>query len=196
MLPLTTLCVDDDEGVTKVLGSSLGGIVHAFVHSSLTLWHVTDALFPFEVHWSPQTKQCKLSKWYCFWLQNRSYVSHRAYKYTVWPSAGKQKLTIILVQRSSMQVNKGMWRMRELCVPGSLSSSPAQAPGNEAKYCDTRVCRWYIHTLQTCSTYVTTILPSVTPMMHQQLTHTHPTMHHIPLVFLLEHRRTYNGTRY
>ena len=31
-----------------------------------------------------------------------------------------------------MQVTKGIWRMREQCVPGSLSSSPAQEPGNEA----------------------------------------------------------------
>ena len=31
-----------------------------------------------------------------------------------------------------MQVTKGTWRMREQCVPGSLSSSPAQEPGNEA----------------------------------------------------------------
>ena len=48
-------------------------------------------------------------------------------------SGAKQKLTIILVQRSSMQVTKGTWRIREQCVPGSLSSSPAQEPGNEAK---------------------------------------------------------------
>ena len=32
-----------------------------------------------------------------------------------------------------MQVTKETWRMREQCVPGSLSSSPAQEPGNEAK---------------------------------------------------------------
>ena len=31
-----------------------------------------------------------------------------------------------------MQVTKGTWHMREQCVPGSLSSSPAQEPGNEA----------------------------------------------------------------
>ena len=31
-----------------------------------------------------------------------------------------------------MQVTKGTWRMREQCVPCSLSSSPAQEPGNEA----------------------------------------------------------------
>ena len=28
-----------------------------------------------------------------------------------------------------MQVTKGTWRMREQCVPGSLSSSPAREPG-------------------------------------------------------------------
>ena len=33
-LPLTMLCVDDDEGAMKVLGSSLAGIVHMFIHSS------------------------------------------------------------------------------------------------------------------------------------------------------------------
>ena len=33
-----------------------------------------------------------------------------------------------------MQVTKGTWRMREQCVPGSLSSSPAQEPGNE-RFC-------------------------------------------------------------
>ena len=32
-----------------------------------------------------------------------------------------------------MQVTKGTWRMREQCVPGSLSSSHAQEPGNEAR---------------------------------------------------------------
>ena len=31
-----------------------------------------------------------------------------------------------------MQVTKGTWHMREQCVPGSLSSSSAQEPGNEA----------------------------------------------------------------
>ena len=31
-----------------------------------------------------------------------------------------------------MEVTKETWRMREQCVPGSLSSSPAQEPGNEA----------------------------------------------------------------
>ena len=33
-----------------------------------------------------------------------------------------------------MQVTKGTWRMREQCVPGSLSSSPAQEPGNAARH--------------------------------------------------------------
>ena len=31
-----------------------------------------------------------------------------------------------------MQVTKGTWRMHEQCVPGSVSSSPAREPGNEA----------------------------------------------------------------
>ena len=31
-----------------------------------------------------------------------------------------------------MQFTKGTWRMREQCVPGFLSSSLAQDPGNEA----------------------------------------------------------------
>ena len=37
-----------------------------------------------------------------------------------------------------MQVTKGTWRMRKQCVPGSLSSSPAQEPGNEANC----TCEW------------------------------------------------------
>ena len=49
-----------------------------------------------------------------------------------------------------------------------------------------------VYTLQTCSTYVTTILPSVTPTMHQQLTHTRPTMHRICLMFLLKSKRGSN----
>ena len=31
-----------------------------------------------------------------------------------------------------MQVTKETWCFREQCVPGSLSSSPAREPGNEA----------------------------------------------------------------
>ena len=31
---VTTLTADDDEGVTKVLSSSLGRVVHTFIHSS------------------------------------------------------------------------------------------------------------------------------------------------------------------
>ena len=67
-LSLTTLRVDDDEGAKKVLSSSFAGIVHAFVHSSQTLQHVTDAMSSFEVHRSLQTKQCTQlpSKRYCF----------------------------------------------------------------------------------------------------------------------------------
>ena len=33
-----------------------------------------------------------------------------------------------------MQVTKGTWRMHEQSVPRSLSSSPAQEPGNEARH--------------------------------------------------------------
>ena len=32
-----------------------------------------------------------------------------------------------------MQVTKGTWCMCEQCVPGSLSSSPTQEPGNKAR---------------------------------------------------------------
>ena len=32
-----------------------------------------------------------------------------------------------------MQVTEGTWHMRKQCVPGSLSSSTAQEPGNEAR---------------------------------------------------------------
>ena len=35
-----------------------------------------------------------------------------------------------------MQVTKGTWRMREQCVPGSLSSSHAREPENEANMYD------------------------------------------------------------
>ena len=49
-------------------------------------------------------------------------------------SAGEQKMNVILVKRSSMQVTKGTWYMCEQCVPGSPSSSPTQEPGNEATH--------------------------------------------------------------
>ena len=47
-----------------------------------------------------------------------------------------------------MQVTKGTLRMREQCVPGSLSSSPAQESGNEATVTCTGIClmndrSWY-----------------------------------------------------
>ena len=32
-----------------------------------------------------------------------------------------------------MQVTKETWHIHKQCVPGSLSSSPAQEPGNEAR---------------------------------------------------------------
>ena len=38
-----------------------------------------------------------------------------------------------------MQVTKRTWRMREQCVPGSLSSSHAQEPRNEASIVDVHV---------------------------------------------------------
>ena len=38
-----------------------------------------------------------------------------------------------------MQVTKGTWCMRKQCVPGSLSFSPAQEPGNEAISCPAHV---------------------------------------------------------
>ena len=39
-----------------------------------------------------------------------------------------------------MQVTKGTWCIREQCVPGSLSSSPAREPGNEA------ICAFALYT--------------------------------------------------
>ena len=53
----------------------------------LTLWHMNDAIFSFEVHRSPRTKQCRPlpSKRYCFRLQYRPYVSHREYNHAVRP---------------------------------------------------------------------------------------------------------------
>ena len=46
-----------------------------------------------------------------------------------------------------MQVSKGTWRMREQCVPGSLSSSPAQEPGNKAILVCGRSCEIDVSTL-------------------------------------------------
>ena len=40
-----------------------------------------------------------------------------------------------------MQGTKGIWRMREQCVPGSLSSSHVREPGNEAKLPPVFACR-------------------------------------------------------
>ena len=50
-----------------------------------------------------------------------------------------------------MQVTKETWRMREQCVPGSLSSSPAQEPGNETivivdRHCYSASTRTRVHT--------------------------------------------------
>ena len=41
-----------------------------------------------------------------------------------------------------MQVTIGTWRMREQCVPASLSSSPAQEPGNEASVNQVDLSLW------------------------------------------------------
>ena len=43
-----------------------------------------------------------------------------------------------------MQVSKGTWCLRKQCVPGSLSSSPTQEPGNE---CLLRPMWWCHHSL-------------------------------------------------
>ena len=51
--------MDDDEGAKKVLSSSFAGIVHAFVHSSQTLQHVTDAMSSFEVRESLHSPKLK-----------------------------------------------------------------------------------------------------------------------------------------
>ena len=47
-------------------------------------------------------------------------------------SSGKQKFTVILVWWSSMQVTRGTWCMHKESVPGFLSSTTPQEPGNEA----------------------------------------------------------------
>jgi len=44
----------------RVLSSSLAGIVHAFMHSSSTLQHITEVISSFEVHQLLRTKQCRL----------------------------------------------------------------------------------------------------------------------------------------
>ena len=46
-----------------------------------------------------------------------------------------------------MQVTIGTWRMREQCVPGYLSSSPAQEPGNEAMVLDKFTCQKSLQTI-------------------------------------------------
>ena len=99
---LTTLCVDNHEKATKVLSSWLAGIVHVFVHSSETLWHMADAMFSFEFHRLPRTKQCRplLSKrlYVSDFKIACMYVAHKKYNYAVQPfRAGKQQLTTISV---------------------------------------------------------------------------------------------------
>ena len=52
-----------------------------------------------------------------------------------------------------MQVTKGTWCMREQCVPGSLSSSPAGEPGNEARF-NFAKCMLAVRVMKPCvSTY-------------------------------------------
>ena len=49
-------------------------------------------------------------------------------------SAGRQRLTVILVSRVVCRLlSTRTWCMQKQCVLGSLSSSPAQEPGNETK---------------------------------------------------------------
>ena len=62
-MSLTTLCVDYDEGATKVLSSSFARIVPAFVYSSNTLQHVTDAISSFEVHHSLSLVPEEVGSW-------------------------------------------------------------------------------------------------------------------------------------
>ena len=54
------------------------------------------------------------------------------YNHALRPFRRLTKINRIFSIADSMQVTKGTWCMREQCVPGSLSSSPAQEPGNEA----------------------------------------------------------------
>ena len=72
-----------------------------------------------------------------------------------------------------------------LCMT-SCSCMPCTVQGLNVNLRFSFLC---IYTLQTCSIYVTTILPSATPTIHQQLAHARPTMHRICLVFLLKDKR-------
>ena len=56
-----------------------------------------------------------------------------------------------------MQVTKGTWRMREQCVLGSLPSSPAQEPGNEAM---TTLSRFHI-------IFYSTVELQISQLMHK-----------------------------
>ena len=75
-LPLTMLCVDDDN---VALSSLLAAIVHTFIHSNQMLYIALNqrSFFSFEVYRSPQMKQCRVlpSKRYCSWLQKFPCVS-------------------------------------------------------------------------------------------------------------------------
>ena len=54
-----------------------------------------------------------------------------------------------------MQVTKGTWRMREQCVPGSLSSSPAREPGNEASLASIAALLLSVYTTTNCDNFPT-----------------------------------------
>ena len=138
-LPLTTLCVDnDDNKVMKALSSLLVYRNYPYVHphSSYTLWHMTDPIIPFEVHRSPQTKQCKplLSKAISFLTSKLPECVSREFNSVVWPfKRYRQKLYNVGYQ--------GNWCMCKQCIPASLFSSPAQEPGNEVA--GSYVCVFY-----------------------------------------------------
>ena len=69
-LPLTTVCVDDDKGAIKVNKLFAYRNYPCSICSSQMLWHMTDAIFPFEVYRLSWTKWCRqlTSEQYCFWL--------------------------------------------------------------------------------------------------------------------------------
>ena len=63
-----------------------------------------------------------------------------------------------------MQVTKGTWHMCEQCVPGSLSSSPAREPGNEASFhVDWSLKLFLLLHTQNCSTHVRKLGDTDTP---------------------------------
>ena len=118
-LLLTTLSADD-EGAMKV--------VNAFIHSSYKRWG-TWMMQSFPLKFTDHLKRSNADRYHqssivfdfntvCMCLTGSITVQCGL-------SGGKQKLIVILLYRSIMQVTKGTCCMREQCVPGSLSSSPA-----------------------------------------------------------------------